>query len=321
MLRKLFEKFGISLIFIIICIVIASLSPAFLTANNLFNVLLQVSINTIIAVGMTFVIITAGIDLSVGSIVALVAVSMGLILSSEVGIIVAVLGGMLMGTFAGGVNGFLVSKCKVPAFITTLGMMSVARGVALTMTRGQTIHQFPDAFRFLGNGYIGPVPVPVIVALITVLVAHYVLTQTRFGRHVYAVGGNREAVRLSGINIIRIEWIVYAIGGFTCGLGAIILVGRLNSAQPIAGYGYELSAIAAVVIGGTSLMGGVGTVVGTLIGALIMGVLQNGLTLLNVSSYIQQIIIGSVIVLAVLIDQLRQGNLKLPKWLKKGSKV
>jgi ribose transport system permease protein len=317
LLRKILEKFGISLILIVICIIIALQSPAFLTANNLFNVLLQVSINAIIAVGMTFVILTAGIDLSVGSLVALVAVSMGTILHSQAGIMAAVAGGLLVGVLAGGVNGFLVSKCRVPAFITTLGMMSVARGLALTVTRGQTLHQFPAAFRFAGNGYIGPVPMPVIIALCTVLIAHYVLTQTRFGRHVYAVGGNREAVRLSGINVTRVEWAVYAIGGLTCAIGAIILVGRLNSAQPIAGYGYELSAIAAVVIGGTSLMGGTGTVFGTLIGALIMGVLQNGLTLMNVSSYIQQIIIGSVIVLAVLFDQLRQGNIRLPAFLKR----
>ncbi len=315
MLRNIIDKFGISIIFVVICIIIAFQSPAFLTSNNLFNVLLQVSTNTIIAVGMTFIILTGGIDLSVGSLVAVVAVTTGTILHTAVGVPLALLLGALMGVVAGGVNGFLVARCTVPSFITTLGMMSVARGLALTITRGQTIHGFPDSFRFLGNGYIGPVPVPVILALLTVVVAHLVLTQTRFGRHVYAVGGNREAVRLSGINIVKVEWIVYAICGFTCFLGAIVLMGRLNSAQPIAGTGYELTAIAAVVIGGTSLMGGTGKITGTLMGALIIGVLQNGLTLLNVTSYFQQIIIGSVIVLAVLFDQFRLGRIQLPRWV------
>jgi ribose transport system permease protein len=213
------------------------------------------------------------------------------------------------------INGFLVAVCKVPAFIATLGMMSAARGIALVMTGGQTIHQFPAAITVLGGGYVGPVPVPVLIAVAVALAAGYVLSQTRFGRHIYAVGGNREAVRLSGINVAAVETAAYAICGLTAALGAIVLVGRLNSAQPIAGYGYELSAIAVTIIGGTSLMGGEGTVRGTLVGALIMGVLQNGLTLLNVSSYVQQIVIGGVIVAAVLLDQLRQGRLETPRWL------
>ncbi len=308
LVRKLIERFGICIILIVICAVIAVNTPVFLSPSNLFNVLLQVSINTIIAVGMTFVIITAGIDLSVGSVVALVAVILGTCLHSGLGIALSIAAGLGTGAACGLVNGFLVAKCKVPAFITTLGMMSVARGCALLVTRGQTIHQFPAGFTYLGTGYVGPIPVPAICALAVVAMASYVLSQTRFGRYIYAVGGNREAVRLSGINVARVEIAAYVISGLTCALGACLLVGRLNAAQPIAGYGYELNAIAAAIIGGTSLMGGEGNVFGTLIGALIMGVLQNGLTLLNVSPYLQQIIIGSVIITAVLFDQLRQGR-------------
>lgn len=272
---------------------------------------------------MTFVILTGGIDLSIGSIVAFVAVVLGTFLHSNVGIFLSVLFALIAGAFAGLVNGLIVAKGKVPAFITTLGMMSVARGVALIITNGQTIHMFPRSFRVLGTGYIGPVPVPAIIAISIVILAHLVLSYTRFGRYVYAIGGNREAVHLSGINVDLVEILVYVISGLTCALGAIILVGRLNSAQPIAGYGYELNAIAAAIIGGTSLSGGEGNVFGTLIGALLMGVLQNGLTLLNVSSYTQQLVIGSVIVAAVFVDQIRRGNVMLFKRVKsnKGSET
>jgi len=309
---QIIQKFGIVGVLLIICAVIALQSSVFLTPTNLFNILLQVAINTIIAVGMTFVILTAGIDLSVGSIAALTAVVYGTMLHADVGVGVALLVALLTGGLAGFVNGFIIAKCKVPAFITTLGMMSIARAVALIITQGQTIHRFSDTVRYLGSGYIGPVPVPAVLALLVVAVAWYVLTQTKTGRHIYALGGNREAVRLSGIKVERVEILVYVISGLTAALGAIVLVGRLNSAQPIAGYGYELSAIAAAIIGGTSLMGGEGKVQGTLLGAIIIGVLYNGLTLLNVSSYIQQLIIGIVIIVAVFIDQLRRGKVGNP---------
>ena len=305
-MRNLMNRFGIVGVLILICIVMACASPVFLSPTNLFNILLQVSINTIIAVGMTFVILTAGIDLSVGSVVALVAVTFGTLLDKGIGFPVSLIGALAVGATGGFINGLIVAKFRIPAFITTLGMMSMARGAALIITGGRTIHQFGPVVRFLGTGYIGPVPMPAIIAAVVVGCAYYTLSQTRFGRHVYALGGNREAVRLSGIRVIRLEIAVYVIGGFTAALGAIVLVGRLNSAQPIAGYGYELNAIAATIIGGTSLMGGKGSVIRTLVGALIMGVLQNGLTLLNVSSYVQQVIIGGVIILAVLVDQLRR---------------
>lgn len=309
MVSLIFKRFGMAFVLAAICAILSVLSPAFLNSSNLLNITLQVSITSIVAVGMTFVILTGGIDLSVGSLVALSAVCAGTLIQSGWGMAAGLACALAVGMFSGGVNGLLVAKLKVPPFIATLGMMSAARGLALMTTDGKSLHQFPAAFRFLGNGQLGPIPVPVIIALLTVMLAHYALTQTPFGRYVYAVGGNREATRLSGIRVERIEMAVFAISGLCCGLGAIILMGRLNSAQPIAGYGYELSAIAAVVIGGSSLMGGVGTVVGTLLGALLMGVLQNGLTLLNVAGYVQQIVIGGVIVAAVIVDQIRQGKL------------
>ncbi|EKX95364.1 putative ribose ABC transporter permease protein [Aggregatibacter actinomycetemcomitans Y4] len=276
---------------------------------------------------MTYVILTGGIDLSVGSIVALSAVCLGLFTHRGVAILgenptepmlsivvmVSVLGSIGVGALCGYVNGVIIVYGKVTSFITTLGMMGIARGLALTLSNGKTIYNFPEALRFFGNGRLNitdgfGIPIPVIIALIVVLISFYILTQTVFGRQVYALGGNREAVRLSGINVNKLEIKTYVINGALAAIGAMILVGRLNAAQPIAGTGYELDAIAATVIGGTSLMGGVGSVISTSIGALIMGVLQNGLTLLNVTSYLQRLIIGLVIILAVFLDQLRRGE-------------
>lgn len=327
-LKKLFSKLGISIVLFLMIIGMSLSSEVFLSTNNLLNILLQVSIICIISVGMTYVILTGGIDLSVGSIVALTAVCLGLFIHkglaflgdnpSELAVItvvlLSILGAILVGGLCGYVNGIIIVYGKVTSFITTLGMMGIARGLALTLSDGKTIYNFPDTLRFLGNGRLSltenvQIPIPVIIAIIVVLISYYVLTQTIFGRQIYALGGNREAVRLSGINIHKLEVKVYVINGVLAAIGAIILVGRLNAAQPIAGTGYELEAIAATVIGGTSLIGGVGSVISTSIGALIMGVLQNGLTLLNVTSYLQRLIIGLVIILAVFLDQVRRGEI------------
>ncbi|HHE3601460.1 monosaccharide ABC transporter membrane protein, CUT2 family [Pasteurella multocida] len=326
-LRKIFSKLGIGIILLLMIIGMSLSSDVFLSTNNIINILLQVSIICVISVGMTYVILTGGIDLSVGSIVALSAVCLGVFthwgmdwlgenpssFSVLMIVISAIIATIFVGILCGYVNGLVIVYGKVTPFITTLGMMGIARGLALTISDGKTIYNFPDTLRFLGNGRIAltetfALPVPVIIALLVVLVSFYVLTQTMFGRQIYALGGNREAVRLSGINIEKLEIKAYVINGALAAIGAIILVGRLNAAQPIAGNGYELDAIAATVIGGTSLMGGVGSVVSTSIGALIMGVLQNGLTLLNVTSYLQRLIIGLVIILAVFLDQLRRGE-------------
>lgn len=296
------RQFGTLLGLLGLCIVLWILTPYFLTVSNLLNVAQQTSINAIIAVGMTFVIITAGIDLSVGSVMAFAGVVLASSLQAGVPFPLALVIGLAIGLISGYVNGLLITYGRLPPFISTLGMMSVARGAALLYTQGRPISGFSEDFRFLATGEIFHIPFPVIVMIVVYAIAHFVLTRTKLGRYTYAIGGNEEAALLSGVNVKYYKSMVYGICGMLSGLGAIILTARLNSAQPIAGMMYELDAIAATVIGGTSLMGGEGTVFGTLIGALIMGVLRNGLNLLGVSSFVQQTVIGSVIIAAVLMD-------------------
>lgn len=304
------------LIFLVLLVIIfASLQPRFLMSLNLFNILRQVSIYGIIAVGMTFVILIRGIDLSVGALVAMsglfaAVVAHGgidgrLALSSDgTGFhwALAALAAIVAGTLAGLIQGAAVAWLSVPAFVVTLGGMTVFRGIALTIGNGGPITGFDDAFGWWGRGMIGPVPVPVLIFAVVALVAWLVLTQTRFGRAVYAVGSNPNSARLSGINVTAITVLVYGVIGFCSGLGGFVLASRLNSAEAVAGTGYELTAIAAVVIGGTSLYGGTGGVAGTVIGALLIGVLLNGLVILNVSPYTQQILVGLIIVAAVAFD-------------------
>ncbi len=278
------------------------LTPHFLTVSNLLNVVEQTSINAIVAVGLTFVILSGGIDLSVGSLVALSGVVLGSLLHAGQPLAMALAAALVVGAASGVANGALVSWGGLPPFIATLGMMSIARGAALVFTEGRPVSGFEPAFRVLATGRVALIPAPVIVMVLTYIVAHLVLTRTTFGRYVYAIGGNEEATRLSGVSIRFHKTMVYGVSGVTSAIAAIILTARLNSAQPIAGMMYELDAIAATVIGGTSLTGGEGTLGGTLVGALIMGVLRNGLNLLGVSSFLQQIIIGAVIVVAVLVD-------------------
>jgi ribose transport system permease protein len=285
-----------------LCLALWILTPHFLTVSNLLNVAQQTAINAIIAVGLTFVIISGGIDLSVGSVVAFSGVVLASLLQRAVPFPVALLGGLAAGLGCGLVNGLLITFGRLPPFIATLGMMSVARGAALLYTEGRPISGFPEGFRQLATGEILFVPVPVVIMGLVYLVAHFVLRRTPFGRYVFAIGGNEEAALLSGVQVRFHKTMVYGACGLLSALASIVLTARLNSAQPIAGINYELDAIAATVIGGTSLMGGQGSVVGTLIGALIMGVLRNGLNLLGVSSFIQQVVIGAVIILAVLMD-------------------
>ena len=296
------RQFGTLLGLIGLCVVLWILTPHFLTVSNLLNVAQQTSINAIIAVGLTFVIITAGIDLSVGSILAFSGVVLASALQAGCPIPLALLVGLAVGMACGLVNGVLISFGRIPPFISTLGMMSVARGSALLYTGGRPVSGFSESFRFLATGKILFIPTPVVIMLAVYLIAYFVLNRTKFGRYTYAIGGNEEAAILSGVNVKLHKAMVYGVCGMLSGLGAIILTARLNSAQPIAGMMYELDAIAATVIGGTSLMGGQGSVIGTLIGAFIMGVLRNGLNLLGVSSFFQQVVIGSVIIIAVLMD-------------------
>ena len=323
MFHKITDRFGIGIAIIILFIFLSISSPHFLEINNLLNILLQVSISTIIAVGMTFVIMTSGIDLSVGPLTAFSSVIIGLTLHLDIGVGIPILTGILVGGLLGLINGVLIARLKIPAFIATLGMMSVARGAALFITNGQTIHMFPSEFRFFSAGSIEKIPIPVIYALLVVILAVFILNYTKFGRYIYAIGGNKEAARLSGINVKAVETWAYIISGITCGIGAVILTGRLNAAQPIAGIGYELDAIAAVIIGGTSLNGGEGTITGTLMGAILIGMLRNGLNLLNVSPFLQQIVIGSVIVGAVFFDQYRRSrkDSKAAKGLSRSNEV
>ena len=296
------RQFGTLLGLIGLSIVLWIMTPYFLTVSNLLNVAQQTSINAIIAVGMTFVIITAGIDLSVGSLVAFSGVVLASVLQAGVPLPIAILVGLGVGLSCGMINGLLITHGRIPPFISTLGMMSVARGAALLYTKGRPVTGFSENYRYLATGEIFHIPAPVIIMGVVYIIAHFVLNRTKLGRYAYAIGGNEEAAILSGINVKLYKTMVYALCGMLSGLAALILTARLNSAQPIAGNMYELDAIAATVIGGTSLMGGEGTVLGTLIGALIMGVLRNGLNLLGVSSFIQQIVIGSVIIIAVLMD-------------------
>ena len=296
------RQFGTLIGLVFLVIILWILTPHFMTISNLLNVVQQTSINAIIAVGLTFVIITAGIDLSVGSILAFSGVVLASVLNAGMPVPIAMLTGLGVGLLCGIVNGLLISYGRLPPFISTLGLMSVARGAALLYTHGRPISGFTNSFRYLATGEILHIPIPVIIMVIVYLIAHFVLTRTIFGRYTYAIGGNEEAATLSGVNVKFYKTMVYGLCGLLSGLAAIILTARLNSAQPIAGIMYELDAIAATVIGGTSLMGGEGRVIGTLIGALIMGVIRNGLNLLGVSSFIQQIVIGSVIIIAVLID-------------------
>ena len=298
------RRFGTVIGLLVLCAVLWALTPHFLTVSNLLNIAQQTSINAIVAAGMTFVIVSGGIDLSVGSIVALAGVALGVLLQGGQSPFIAIPGAIAVGTGCGLLNGLLVSVGGLPPFIATLGMMSVARGTALVFTEGRPVSGFDEGFRWLATGTAGFVPAPVLVMLVVYAVAHLVLTRTTFGRYVYAIGGNEEATRLSGVAVRFHKTAIYGVSGALSAVAAIVLTARLNSAQPIAGMMYELDAIAATVIGGTSLSGGSGSLVGTLVGALIMGVLRNGLNLLGVSSFLQQIVIGGVIVGAVLVDTL-----------------
>ena len=296
------RQYGPLLALVGLSLVLWILTPHFLTVSNLLNVAEQTTIIAIVAVGMTWVIISGGIDLSVGSLVAFSGVVMASLMHGGWPVPAAVLGGLSTGFALGLLNGFLITRGNLPPFIATLGMMSVARGAALMFTEGRPVSGFSESFRRLSTGDVLHIPNPVIIMALVYGLSHILLTKTQFGRYVYAIGGNEEAAILSGINVRRVKLLVYGQCGMLSGLATVLLTARLNSAQPIAGVMYELDAIAATVIGGTSLLGGEGTIVGTLTGALIIGVLRNGLNLLGTPSFTQQVVIGSVIIISVLLD-------------------
>lgn len=306
--QSLIQKIGPFIGLLLIVIVITIMNPNFLTINNLFNVLRQVSINALIAFGMTFVILTGGIDLSVGSILALTGAVTAGFLASGMDPILAMFLGLLLGAILGAINGVIIAKGKVAPFIATLATMTIYRGLTLVYTGGKPTSGLGDSlsFQLLGKGYFLGIPVPIVTMALAFGVLYFILKKTTFGRRVYAVGGNEEASRLSGINVDRIKIYVYSLTGMLAALSALILTSRLNSAQPTAGSMFELDAIAAVVLGGTSLTGGRGWIVGTVIGALIIGVLNNGLNLIGVSSFFQQVVKGAVILVAVLLDRKKE---------------
>ena len=324
--KTVLSKLGVIPVLFVLFIVLSFVSPYFLQLSNIINILHQVSITAIIGVGMTFVILTGGIDLSVGSIVALSGLTMAVThkyfaatattAAGQVGLgimvpfLLAVIAAILMGL----VNGVMISIGRVPAFIMTFGMMNMARGCAYIISNSNTISVFPDVIRFIGNGKIADIiPIPIVIAIVLVIIASFVLDSTKFGRYVLSLGSNREALRLSGVNVKKVEISVYVISSIVCAVGAIILIGKLNVSQPVAGVGYEMDAIAAAIIGGTSIYGGEGKVSGTFVGALLVGTIRNGLNLLNIPSSVQPVVIGAAIVAAVFYDKIKNRKRLLAK--------
>jgi ribose transport system permease protein len=299
--RPFLRRYGIVLSFLALCLALSLLSPRFLAWANILNVLRQSSINGIIAVGMTAVILISGIDLSVGSILALTGVVTAGLLVGGWPVPLAILFSLLFGALLGSINGLLVSRLRIPAFIATLGLMTVGRGLALTYSAGRPITTLPEAFNWMGKGTVGPIPVPILIAALVFLLGYFLLSRTVLGQQIYALGDNPVASRFSGIPNRRVTLFVYSLCGCLSALAGMILVGRLDSAAPTMGMGYEFDAIAAVVVGGTSLAGGEGNLFGTLIGVLLIGVLNNGMNLLNVPSLWEQVVKGAVIALALLL--------------------
>ena len=318
------RKYAIVFIFLAMFIGMWILSDAFLQPRNLLNIVRQISVVGLIAIGVTMVIITTGIDLSSGSVLALAAVVAASLAQRtdwdgakypglDLPLIVPIVAALVVGAFCGSINGWLIARFTIPPFIATLGMMTVARGFALIYS-DRPVSGLTDAYNFIGQGELFKIlpipnqpplgiPIPIIILAVVAVAAHIMLNNTRFGRHIYAIGGNEQAARISGLNVGRIKIGVYTLAGLLAGLAGVVLSSRIGSGQPGLAVGYELDAIASAVIGGTSLSGGIGTIWGTIVGALIIGVLNNGLDLLNVSAYWQTIVKGSIIVAAVIIDE------------------
>lgn len=295
------------IVLLITSVIVAMLNPRFLTWGNILTVLRQTSINAVIATGMTFAILIGGIDLSVGSVLGFCGAISATLISSGMNVFVVVIATLLLGTIIGFFNGTLITAGRLQPFIATLGTVTLLRGLILVFTQGRPIStgntEASKYFGEIGTGFIGPIPIPVYIMVIVFIVTYYILNHTRIGRYIYATGSNEEATIYSGINTNNVKLFVYSISGMMTALAGILITARLGSAQPTAGAGYELDAIAAVVLGGTSMAGGIGTIAGTAIGALIIGVLNNALNLMQVSSYYQDVAKGVVILIAVLLDR------------------
>jgi len=317
-----FSKYGIFLIFIVMIVVASLLSPAFVSSTNLINIVRQMSVVGLIALGVTGIIVSAGIDLSSGSVVGLTAVVAASLAQApdnsgafypglHLPLVVPVAAACLVGALVGLINGTLVAKTRIPPFIATLGTFTAIRGAANLYTSGRPISDLTDDYNFIGQGDVFGVPVPIIILVVMAVVTHILYAHTKFGKYIYAIGGNEQAARVSGINAARYKMLIYVYASFLAGLAGVVVSSRIGSGQPGLGVGYELDAIAATVIGGTSLSaGGIGTVAGTIVGALIIGVLNNTLDLMNVSAFWQQIVKGCIIVGAVILDQLKNRGRK-----------
>ncbi|MDD3403720.1 MAG: ABC transporter permease [Hespellia sp.] len=309
-LGNFLRKFGIYFVLILMMIILSFLSKSFMTVSNMMNILRQVSVSGIVAMGMTLVLVTGGIDLSVGSMIAFAGV-IGCTFAHpdpSYPLIVVILIGLAAGALCGLVNGLIVAYTGVNPFIATMGMMTIARGATLLFTNGRPINDLSESFQFIGRGTVGFISTPILFLIAVCIISALILHKTSLGRYIFAVGGNENAAKVSGINVKKIKIFVYIYSGILCGLAGLLLASRTNAAAPNAASGYELDAIAAGVIGGTSTSGGRGGVYGTIVGALIMVVLSNGLDMLNVSSYIQQIVKGIIIIGAVCIDQFSKGK-------------
>jgi len=300
-----FQQAAILVAFLVLCGTLSVLSPAFLTLSNIINILRQNSFNLLLSLGVTMVILAGGIDLSIASVAALASCVCATVMMAK-GVPLGVFAGLAVGLAAGFVNGALITNLRLPPLVGTLGTDAMFRGFALLVTGGNVIFGLPQSFMFLGRGLAWGMPIPVIIAAVALVIGHFVLSQTRLGVEIYATGGNRDAAHLSGIHVKRISSITYLISGFLAGLVGVLMTARLASAQPTLGAGWGLEAIASVVIGGTSLRGGEGNLVGTIIGVFMIGVLSNGLNVLNVNYFWQQVAIGTIIVLAVASDTVRR---------------
>ena len=304
---RFLEKYGILIVLILLCVFFSFMTNTFLTSRNLLNILRQISISGIVAVGMTFVLLSGGLDLSVGSLLALAGTTTStLIVSGGINPWLAMLSGILATMALGLTTGVIIQKFSLPPMIATLGMMTIVRGLAYIITGGLPVYGLPREYVWIGQGYVWVIPVPVIFMLTALGVGAFVLDKTYLGRYFYAMGGNQEAARLAGINIGKMKVLTYVISGFLCGVAGVILMFRINSGQPSAGMGTELDVITATVLGGVSLAGGEGKITGVLIGCLIIGVLSNGLIIMNVGEFYQMVVKGCVLILAVILDKMGQ---------------
>ena len=301
-IRNIFSKYGIYIVLVAMIIFFSFASSAFFTSDNIFNILRQVAVVGIAAVGMTFVMLTGGIDLSVGSIIGVSGIVTAQLMVLGVHPVIAIIVALISGIIMGLINAFIINELKVPPLIVTLGMMTSLRGIAYLVTKGLPIFGFSESFTLIGQGYLWIIPVPVIIMALAFIAGYMVLNKFTIGRYIYGVGGNEEASRLSGVNVKKIKYFVYAVSGFLCGLAGVVLLARTNSGQPKAGSSYEMDIITAVVLGGVSISGGEGKITRVIAGVMIMGILSNGMIITNVGDYVQRVVQGLVLIAAVAFD-------------------